>query len=185
MWGYPPPEAGLVLVGIVARPHGLKGHVIVNPETDFAAVRFAPGSDVLVSVEGRLQRLTVSSLRFQANRPIVGFDGLESIEAVEPLADQALWIREADRPPLDAGWYYHSDLIGCRVETMAGTTVGHVARVDDSGGVPLLAIDRDRGEVLIPLAESICREIDAVGKRIVIDPPEGLLELNAREEPGQ
>jgi 16S rRNA processing protein RimM len=174
------PEPGLVLVGVVARPHGLRGHVIVNPETDFADERFAPGAQVLLMMDGRLRPLTVSSLRFHHGRPIVGFDGIESIEAVAPLAQHGVWIRDSDRAPLEAGRYYHSDLVGCRVETAAGIEVGEVVRVDEAGGSPLLAVEQGRDEVLIPLAESICREIDPAGKRIVVDPPEGLLDLNAR-----
>jgi 16S rRNA processing protein RimM len=172
-------EDGLILVGVVARPHGLRGHVIVNPETDFAGERFAPGAAVLIEVEGRLRPLTVSSLRFHQARPIIGFEGVDSVEAAERLAQQALWIREADRPALEAGRYYHSELEGCLVQTAGGALVGRVARVADVGGGPLLVVGAGRDEVLIPLADGICVEIDLSGRRIVIDPPEGLLELNA------
>jgi 16S rRNA processing protein RimM len=174
------PEEGLVLVGIVARPHGLRGQVVVNSETDFADERFAPGATVLAVVDGRLAPLTVSSLRFHQGRPIVAFDGRTSIEAVERLAGAALWIREAERPPLEPGRFYHSDLVGCRVETTAGAAVGAVVRVADEGGGPLLVIDAGGEEVLAPLSEAICRTIDVAARRIVIDPPEGLLELNRR-----
>lgn len=176
----PTSDDGLVLVGIVARPHGLRGQVIVNPETDFADARFAPGATVLVAIDGRLAPLTVSSLRFHQGRPIVAFEGRPTIEAVEGLAGATLWIREAERPALDAGHFYHSDLIGCRVETLDGAAVGTVTRVADEGGGPLLVIDAGGEEVLAPLNEAICRTIDVAAKRIVIDPPEGLLELNRK-----
>jgi 16S rRNA processing protein RimM len=173
-----PPEEGLVLVGVVARTHGLRGQVVVNPETDFASERFATGAAVLAAIDGKLQPLTVSSVRFHQGRPIVGFDGVSSIEAAGRLAGEPLWIREGDRPKLEVGRYYHSELVGCRVETREGVEVGRVARVQSGAGVPLLGVGTGPREVLIPLAESICLEIDAEGKRIVIDPPEGLLELN-------
>jgi 16S rRNA processing protein RimM len=178
-----PPRDGLVLVGIVARPHGLRGDVIVNPETDFAAERFAPGAEVLVARGSRVEPLKVATLRFHQQRPIVGFDGFDSIETVQWLAQQPLWVREEDRPPLDEGLFYHSDLIGCRVQTVAGGEVGTVARIDGSAGVPLLVVAPAGAAngvegVLIPLAEPICRVIDVSNRRIVVDPPEGLLELN-------
>jgi 16S rRNA processing protein RimM len=169
----------LILVGVVARPHGLNGHVLVNPETDFAEDRFAPGATVLAQIDGKLTPLKVASLRFHQGRPLVGFEGIGTIERAEPLAQQSLWIREADRPALEPGRYYHSDLVGCLVETMTGVVVGRVTRVHDESGGPLLAIGEGAREVLVPLAESICREINPAAKRIVIDPPEGLLELNA------
>jgi 16S rRNA processing protein RimM len=174
-----PPDEGLVLVGIVARPHGLRGQVIVNPETDFADERFAPGATVLALVEGRLAPLTVTSLRFHQGRPIVAFEGRTTIEAVERLAGEALWIREGERSPLEPGRFYHSDLVGCRVETRDGRIVGTVARVSDEGGGPLLAVGAPDGEeVLVPLSEAICPVIDIAARRIVVEPPEGLLELN-------
>jgi 16S rRNA processing protein RimM len=177
--GGTPLEEGLILVGVVARPHGLRGQVIVNPETDFAEERFAPGATVLLSMQGRLQPMTVTSLRFHQGRPIVGFDGVESIEAAEPLAQQALWIREADRPALADGRYYHSDLVGCEVRTTTAAVVGQVTRVQDEGGTALLVVGGEgRDEVLVPLVDRICVEIDAPGRRIIIDPPDGLLDLN-------
>jgi 16S rRNA processing protein RimM len=171
-------EDALILVGVVARPHGLRGHVIVNPETDFAEERFAPGAAVLVDTGGQLRPLTVANLRFHQGRPIIGFEGIDSVEAAERLAQQSLWIREADRPALEEGRYYHSELVGCLVQTVGGVSVGRVERVANEAGGALLAVGSGRDEVLIPLAEGICVEIDLAGRRIVIDPPDGLLELN-------
>ena len=170
---------GLVLVGIVARTHGLKGEVAIDPRTDFADERFAPGAELLVEREGRLETLRVATERMHQGRPLVSFDGRASIEAVEPLRGASLWIREGTRRALEAGRFYHSELEGCRVETTRGAIVGVVARVEATGGAPLLVIEGSAGEVLVPLAEAICREIEPAARRIVIDPPDGLLELNA------
>jgi 16S rRNA processing protein RimM len=71
-------------------------------------------------------------------------------------------------------------LIGCRVETGSGAAVGVVRDVEGTvGGSRLIVDGGSRGEILIPLAAEICRAIDIAAQRIVIDPPEGLLELNA------
>jgi 16S rRNA processing protein RimM len=92
---------------------------------------------------------------------------------------------------LGDGAFYVHDLLGCRVETTTGTSVGDVARVDLGNGTPLLVVTGPGGqakgvqEVLVPLAESICRRVDVDAKVIVIDPPEGLLDLNAPERPGK
>ena len=79
---------------------------------------------------------------------------------------------------LPAGTYYRHDLVGCRVETAAGAAVGIVADVEGTIGGSRLVVSGARGEILIPLAAEICKAIDARGKRIVIDPPDGLLDLN-------
>jgi len=61
----------------------------------------------------------------------------------------------------------------------AGTTVGTVARIEGAPGASVLVVETPQGEVLVPLADDICRVIDPDARRIVIDPPAGLLELNA------
>ena len=73
------------------------------------------------------------------------------------------------------------DLQECLVVTSAGAEIGRVTRVEFGSGTPVLVVTSEPGdEVMVPLAEEICREIDPAGKRIVIDPPAGLLELNRR-----
>ena len=112
-------------------------------------------------------------------RPIVGFEGIDSIEDAERLGRVELWIRAADRAALPDGEFYHDALIGCRVETTDGKEVGTVSRVEGPRGMSLLVVKGEGArEVLVPLAEAICPVIDPAARRIVINPPEGLLELN-------
>jgi len=174
--------ADLVLVGRIGRPHGLRGEVAINPETDFPEDRFARGARLLMTRPGgtaeAIQEIQVATVRFHNGRPLVRFEGCDAIEAVEPLVGASLWIRADSRPALPEGHYYHDALIGCDVETVAGQAVGQVTRIDAFGSAPLLVVTDGRHEVLIPLAEAICVRIDPVGRRIVIDPPEGLLDVN-------
>jgi len=71
----------MVLVGRVARTHGLRGDVVVYPETDFVAERFRVGERVWTRVAGRNEPLTITSARIQNGRPVVAFDGVARIEA--------------------------------------------------------------------------------------------------------
>jgi 16S rRNA processing protein RimM len=82
--------------------------------------------------------------------------------------------------PLAAGTYYEHQLEGCRVETMGGEVVGTVRRVEGGAGGSRLVVEGARGEVEVPLAQEICREIDVAAGIIRVDPPEGLLELNEK-----
>ena len=168
------------VVGRVARPHGLKGQVVVKPETDFVEQRFAKGATVWTRSNAGEERLTVSSLRLQNGRPIVGFVGFDRIEDVERLAGLELRVPEDALHPLQPGTYYEHQLIGCLVETTAGDAVGEVTKVEGGAGASRVVVNGPRGEILIPLAVDICVEIDVARKRIRIDAPEGLLELNER-----
>jgi len=174
----PAPRPDMVLVGRVVRVHGLRGQVVVNPETDFPESRFQPGAVVYRVRAGAAEPMRVTSLRLHRGRPIVGFEGIESIEQAEPLAGLELRVPMASLEPLPANTFYVHDLVGCRVETRSGQMVGSVARVEGAGGASLLAVETGDGEVLVPLVADICVAIDIARKWIAIEPPEGLIEVN-------
>ena len=177
----PSPEwERMVLVGRIARPHGIRGHVIVTPDTDFVEDRFQTGATFWTRSDRGNEVLTVNSARLQNGRPVIGFEGFEKIEAVERLAGLELRVPEDSLLPLDAGAYYVHDLVGCAVETISGEPVGEVKRVEGGAGASVLSVEGRRGEVLVPLAADICVEVDIGGRRIRINPPEGLLELNEK-----
>ena len=168
----------MVLVGRIARPHGVRGQVIVNPETDFVEDRFVSGATMWAMSDRGEEALTITSARIQNGRPVIGFDGFASIDEVERLAGLELRVPEDTLRALGEGVYYQHQLVGCVVETAAGTRIGEVRRVDGGAGGSLLVVNGARGEVLIPFAQHICVEVDVPGRRIRIDPPDGLLELN-------
>ena len=141
----------MAVVGRVVRSHGLRGQVVVNLETDFPEERFRPGAELFVERGGVIKPLTLTSVRFQNQRPVIGIAGVDTIDAAEPLAGLELRVPADRLAPLPAGTFYRHDLVG--------VTAGD-------------------GDVLIPLASEICPTIDVAGKRIVIEPPDGLLDLN-------
>ncbi len=188
----------MILVGRVARTHGLKGHVVVHPETDFVEIRFAPGSRLWTrgghaaagaaagAADGALRALVVADSRLQGPKPVVGFEGIASIEAAETLAGCELRIPEAEAVRLDGGQVYEHELVGCTVEQLVDgvpTAVGRVVKVEGGLGGSRLIVEAPGGEVQVPFATAICVEVDVAGRRIRIDPPEGLLDLNAPAPP--
>jgi len=168
----------MVLVGFVARTHGNRGEVILKSETDFPEQRFRVGGVLHARRgEGPIEQLVVTTVRFQQGRPIVGVAGIGSITEAELLAGYELRVPETEQAPLPAGTYYHHQLIGCEVETRAGERVGCVVAVQGGGDATRLVVRGARAEVLIPLAQEIC-DVDVAAQRIVISPPQGLLEVN-------
>jgi 16S rRNA processing protein RimM len=170
----------MVLVGRIARPHGIRGRVIVTPETDFVEDRFQVGATFWTRSDHSDEVLTVGSVRLQSGRPVIAFEGFATIEDVERLAGLDLRVPEDALQPLPEGTYYVHDLVGCVVDTTSGERVGEVRRVDGGAGASVLSIEGAKGEVLVPLAADICVEVDIAARRIRIDPPEGLLELNQK-----
>jgi 16S rRNA processing protein RimM len=170
----------MAVVGRIARAHGRRGEVIVNLETDFPEARFHSGAELFVERNGVATALSLTSVRFQHDRPVVGIAGVETMDDAEALAGQELRVPREWLSPLPAGTFYRHDLIGCQIETGAGERVGVVEDVEGTLEGSRLVVRSEGGEVLIPLASGICTTIDIASRRIVIDPPEGLLELNRK-----
>jgi len=168
----------LVVVARVARSHGRRGEVILNLETDFPEQRFAPGKRLMVRRGAEPEALVVRSVWFMKARPVVGFEGFESIDDAETLAGCELRIPAGDLADLPPGMFYHHDLVGCRVETSGGDAVGEVVAVEGSGEASRLVVETPRGEELIPLVGEMVPLVDTRARRIVIEAPEGLLGLN-------
>jgi 16S rRNA processing protein RimM len=186
----------MAVVGLIARPHGIRGQVAINLETDFPDERFQAGAELFVkrvavgnaSVQGRpegrplqegsVERLVISTVRFHNGRPIVGFEGVDDPNQAKALAGSELRVPLDRLAPLPPETFYRHDLVGCVVDTTDGSHVGKVTDVEGALGGSRLVVSTLRGDVLVPLVAEICRSIDLMGKRIVIDPPEGLLDLN-------
>jgi 16S rRNA processing protein RimM len=173
----------MAVVGTIVRPHGIRGQVVVHPETDFPDRRFAVGEVLHIRRGTALVPLVVSSARLHRGRPIVGVEGVEDASSAETLRGAELRIPVAALSPLPAGSFYRHDLAGCRVRTVGGEAVGEVLRVEGSLGQSWLVVDREGDEVLIPLVDRVCVQIDPEARAITIDPPAGLLEVNASTRP--
>jgi 16S rRNA processing protein RimM len=168
----------MAVVGRIARAHGIRGQVIVNLETDFPDERFTPGATMYTERSGALTPLTLTTVRFQNGRPVIGVEGVETMSEAEQLAGLQLRVPLEQLARLPEDTFYHHDLVGCQVMTQDGQNVGMVEGVEGTFEGSRLVVSGARGEILIPLAKDICRTIDVAGKRIVIDPPDGLLDLN-------
>jgi 16S rRNA processing protein RimM len=176
------PEDDLLLIGRVARTHGNRGQVIVNLETDFPEERFTVGQVVLVGAAAGPAARRIESVRFHQGRPIVGLEGVTSMADAEALAGAELWLRQTDVAPLPSGTFYRHDLVGCEVRDVRDVVVGRVTAVEGPLERSCLVVDGGRGEILIPLVEEICVRVEPAAGVIVVNPPEGLLDANARAD---
>ena len=168
----------LIIVARAVRPRGLKGELVADILTDFPE-RFERVSKLTgVAPGGERKQLELESYWFQNDRMVLKIAGYDSIEAAKALVGYEFGLPEAERVELAEGEFYDWELEGCSVENKAGDAIGKVREVMRTGGVELLVIeDEARRETLVPMAESIVVEIDLPGKKIWIDPPEGLLDL--------
>lgn len=168
----------MALVGVVARTHGRHGEVVVNPVTDFPEERFAPGGTVFLEGMPAPRRLRIRDRWFRGDRPVLAFEGIGTLSDAEALRGAQLRIPEEALRPLPEGAWYEHDLVGCTVRTVGGDEVGAVTALEGPNGAQRLIVAAAGAEIDVPLAEPICVGVDPVAGVIVIDPPEGLLEVN-------
>ena len=173
------------LVGRIARAHGNRGQVIIDPETDFLHERYMPGSVVYIRREASSGRsdgiapVRITAARFHRGRPIIALEGIETMSAAEALAGAELRIEADALQPLPHGSYYQHDLVGCSVEMPDGVAIGTVMSVEGSGaGARLVVQGGSGGEILIPLAAEIVVGVHLGARKLVVQPPDGLLDLN-------
>lgn len=163
-----------ILVGIIARAHGLGGEVVVDPYSD-APDRFAPGSVLTAAYpSGQTARLTVETVRpFQA-RLLVRFEGFETRTEAESLHGADLLIARSEVKPLPEGRHYRFELIGLTVRSRQGEVLGEVADVFSTGGNDVYVVRGPRGEILLPAIADVIVAIDLAGKSMTVAPPPGL-----------
>ena len=167
----------LVAIAKIARPRGIKGEVIADLSTDFPERFDGLSSVTAVLRDGQHRELRIDVWRFQNDRILLKFAGIDSVESAETLRDAEVCIPESDAVELEEDEFYDWQLEGCVVETAEGESLGKVREVMRTGGTENLVIQGQGREYLIPFAEAICVTVDIDNKLIVVDPPEGLLEF--------
>ena len=167
----------LVVIARAIKPRGLKGEIVAELLTDFPD-RFEDLEElILVSPGGERTTKRLEDYWFQNHRVVLKVADYDSVEAAKQLVGFEFAVPEQDRVPLPPDHYYDWELEGCTVKVGA-ESIGIVKSVLKTGGAEILVVMDDSGkERLIPLADSIVVKVDAAGKTIVIDPPEGLLDL--------
>lgn len=164
----------LVVVGRIGPAHGVRGAVVVQPFTDAPDERFAPGAVLLTGAAP----LTVTSSHWHGNRLLVQFDGVEDRDAAQRLRGTDLHVPASSRPALDdPDDFYDTDLIGLSVSMVDGRSLGPVRDVIHSPAADYLVVEVDGQERLVPFVAAVVPTVDVAGGRVVIDPPEGLLDL--------
>jgi 16S rRNA processing protein RimM len=166
-------DAAWVTVALLGKTRGNRGELTAlalssRPE------RYQQLREVYLFGDGG--RFEVESTWFHAGMLIFKFRGIDTISDAERLCGSEVRIPAGERITLGPGEFFESDLIGCEiVDRRTGEPLGRVSSWQDAGGAGLLEID---GEWLIPFARAICVEIDPAARRIAVELPKGLEDLN-------
>jgi 16S rRNA processing protein RimM len=167
-----------LVVGRIAKAHGVGGEVSVEVRTDDVDHRFAPGAR-LDTDPADAGPLVIQRVRWHSGRLLVSFADVADRSAAEALRGVLLVADSSTSAPLgDADEFWDHTLVGMAAVTTDGASLGEVTDVLHPPGPDLLVVTReDGGEALVPFVAAIVPEVDAAARRVVVDPPEGLLEL--------
>ena len=166
-----------LVIGRIARAHGVGGEVAVEVRTDSPEARFGIGA-VLETDPAERGPLTIERTRWHSGRLLVVFTGVSGRNAADALRGTLLVADSETSPPTEPGEYWDHELAGLAVTTTDGRDLGVVDTVLHPPGGDLLSIrGSDGGEILVPFVHAIVPVVDLASGRLVVDPPEGLLEL--------
>lgn len=169
----------LVAVGEVLRPHGVAGAVWVRPLTDRPGERFRDLEACFLVDEatGHAEPRRVLSSRLEGANVLVRLAGVDSPETAGGLRGRLLAVERERALPAGPGRFYPWQMAGATVETVEGRRVGSFLRVEEGAGQDVWVIGDGGREWLVPAVPEIVVDVSVAERRIVIDPPEGLLDL--------
>jgi 16S rRNA processing protein RimM len=168
----------LVAIGEIVRPHGLAGTVRVKALTD-RPERFEGLAECIVwdpDADTRISR-HVERVDRQRDTILMKLAGVDGVPAASALVGRLVAVPERNAVPLAEGQFYPWQLAGCRVETEDGDPVGKVTGIERGPVQDLWIVETGGRERLVPAVPEIILTVDLAGRRVVIRPPEGLLEL--------
>ncbi len=172
-------DARHLVVGRLRKPHGLKGDCTLFPLTDRPEAVFAPGRSLrLMGLDGELVAgpITVEWSRAYHREWLVKFVGADSREALEPWRGLFLAAPAEELPPPEGDEVYLHELEGFSVRLADGTPLGMVSGVYELPAGVMIEVQGPKREFLLPYRKEVVREVDRVGRRLVVEPPEGLVE---------
>ncbi len=162
-----------LVVGRIGRAHGVLGEATVQVQTDDPDLRFNVGAKLSLD-NGK--DLTIRSARWHNQILLLAFDGVVDRNQIEKLRDQMI-SAEVDITSLSPGEYHYQQLLGCQVFLQSDELIGEVDEIVKLPGQDLLSVAKNGKKVLIPMVKKIIISIDVLTKKIVVDPPEGLLDV--------
>jgi 16S rRNA processing protein RimM len=171
-----------LVVGHLSKPHGTRGELVVWPLTDRPDEVFAPGRRLLLGTDTGEAGQPPTEVVVEASRPhkrgvLIRLEGVADRNAAEALVTRYLLIPAEETEALEEGEFFYHQLLGLTVETAEGVVVGRVREVYETDPTHLLEVKGAGAVHLIPLSRRIVTRVDVEAGRLVIEPPEGLLEL--------
>jgi 16S rRNA processing protein RimM len=168
-------EPVYLAVGLLRRPHGVHGEILMEVYTDFPE-RLKVGSTVLLG--GKHKPAIIRHIRHHNDGLLLSFAGVETPESAGLLRKQVVYVKTATRPVLPAGHYYHHQMIGMIVVDDSGHELGRLTEIIETGANDVYVVTSGVGkELLLPSIKQVVLDVDVEANRMIVHLIPGLLEL--------
>ena len=169
-------------LGLITRPHGLKGEVQIHLDVDYPE-DYEELESVFVEIHKQLVPFFISSFHLiKDQKAIVQFDDIDSFEAAEKVKGARLFLPLNTLPELDEGQFYFHEVVGYKIVDNTLGELGEVLTFNDASAQTIMVMEYSEKEVLIPVVEGILLKADHTKKQILVDLPEGLLDVYLNED---
>lgn len=168
----------LLLVGKVARPHGIDGWLRILSFAQSGETFLRSGTVFIGAGPGETRSYVVSSIKPHKNVFLLKLKGVDSFEEAEKHRGAAIFVKKETLPPKTEDEYYWYELIGLRVHLNTGQDLGTIRQIIPTGSNDVYVVRKGNREYLVPATHDVVKDIDLSQKRMIIEEKEGLFNLN-------
>ncbi len=168
-------------LGIIARKHSYKGEVVIVIDSDEPEL-YANIDAVFVELNHKLIPFFVEEIKLQkGNQLRIKFEDIDTEEDAESILKRATYLPLTLLPKLEGDKFYFHEVIGFTIEDVNFGVVGKIVSINDSTAQTLFVIENEKAEILIPLIDEFLKKVDRANKKIVVETPEGLIQMYLEE----
>ena len=169
-------------VGTIVSKFSFKGEVLVKIDTDDSSL-LENRESVFVELGRELIPFFIQKCTYhKANLLRIKFEEVDTERDAEALLKQSLFLPLSLLPKLSGNKFYYHEVIGFEVVDVNYGRVGVITHVNDRSSQPIFEIEHEEQQILIPLHDDFLKEVNREDKRIIVEAPEGLIELYLNEE---
>jgi 16S rRNA processing protein RimM len=162
-------------IGLIKKPHGLKGDVHFSLD---GVINLEEVPALFIEFNGQLVPHFIESYSGNGDKLIVKFEDINSVEDAKGIGGKKAFLQKSVRPGLPEGEFYDDEIIGFEVTDETSGLLGILDEIITAGANRLLVVRKESGEVLIPENGPFIKEINKAQKTILVNLPEGFLEMN-------
>lgn len=163
-------------IGFILKPHGLKGEVTVSLDAG-APEGIESLESVFLEKDNRLIPYFIEGISVRGQKAFVKFEDINSLEMASGISRQGIYIPKPARAKLKQGEFYPDEVIGFKVYNESDEFIGSIKEVMDDGPNPMVVLDHDSKEILIPLNSPFIQNVDKRKKQFTVNLPEGFLDI--------